>query len=76
VPPPCPQALFGPSPANPLVAQVQAAAAAGDWGALGAHLAASAVVGPLWEEVRPRGGVGPGGGGGLQHHQPLGLALS
>lgn len=52
-PPPRPaQALFGPPAASPLVGEVQAAVAAADWGAVGAHLAASGLVGPIWEEVR------------------------
>lgn len=34
---------------------MRAAAAAGDWPSLGAHLAASAAAGPLWEEVFWRG---------------------
>lgn len=45
------QALFGAPLPNPLVPQVQQAAAAGDWMSLGAHVAASGLVGPVWEEV-------------------------
>jgi len=38
-----------------LAAQVQSAAAAGDWSSLSQHVAASGLVGPIWEEVFWRG---------------------
>ncbi|KAI8476850.1 MAG: hypothetical protein J3K34DRAFT_399633 [Monoraphidium minutum] len=52
---PLAEAAFGPAAPSALVAEVHAAAAAGDWRALGAHLLASGVVGPIWEEVFWRG---------------------
>jgi hypothetical protein len=45
------QAVAGLEAPSPLVATLQQAAGARQWGALAQHCVASGLLGPLWEEV-------------------------